>query len=196
MKTGSEIYLKMCPLVVIWTVLALSVLHPDIACGKITRVAIMPLNIEAEDDLSFLKDGIHSMLMSRLSWVGNVKVLEREEINAIMDKIEIPANETLYRNVGDQLAADYIIYGNIAVVMNRLSIDIKVVDMKHDVPERTFSEQSQDMDEVVNKIDHLTDEINEKVFGRIPSLDRVSSKTASDSSIYAHPDRLVESLPK
>ena len=196
MKTGSEIHVKMCLFAVLWTVLALSIFNPDIACGQIARVAIMPLNIEAEDDLSFLKDGIHSMLTSRLSWVGNVRVLEREEINAIMDKIENPANETLYRNLGDQLAADYIIYGNITVVMNRLSIDIRVVDMKHDVPERIFSEQSQDMDEVINKIDHLTDEINTKVFGRIPSVDRVPSKTASDSSIYAHPDRLVESLPK
>ena len=175
----------------------LFIAHSDTAYGKEKRVVIMPFNLNAEKDLSFLKEGIHSMLISRLSWNGNVIVLGMEETHTLVNTIENPINETLYRDIGNKLAADYILFGSITVVENRLSIDIKVADINKDVPLNVFSRQSQDMDDVIPQINLLAEEINEKVFGRRPSRgSALSNPSDPSSSIYAHPERLLENPPE
>ncbi|MGB5617909.1 MAG: hypothetical protein WBM78_13785, partial [Desulfobacterales bacterium] len=44
------------------------------------RVAVLPFKMNAEKDLSFLRNGIFDMLSSRLSDPGKVQVLSRTEV--------------------------------------------------------------------------------------------------------------------
>ena len=57
------------------------------ATAKVNRVAIVPFQINAEKDLSFLRDGIVDMLTSRLYLEDKVAVLSREETAKVLETV-------------------------------------------------------------------------------------------------------------
>lgn len=161
------------------------------------RVAILPLTISAEEDLSFLEDGIPSMLMSRLSWKDNVVVLDRGEIDAVMDALDHPITEDHFRDIGNRLDADFLLSGSLTVLGDHLRIDMKVTDAKGPLSVRIFFRESRSMNDVIPHINDLAEEINSKVFGRIHSMrDRAKPSSAQTDSIYTHPERLPLENPK
>lgn len=64
---------------------------PQVAVAQLKQVAVVPFKINAAKDLSFLRDGIVDMLISRLSWEDKVAVLSREETARMLDSFKAPA---------------------------------------------------------------------------------------------------------
>ena len=50
------------------------------AAAEPKRIALLPFKINAEKDLSYLRDGIFDMLTTRLARAGQVEVLGRKKI--------------------------------------------------------------------------------------------------------------------
>ena len=173
------------------------------AGAEVNRVAIVPFKINAEKDLSFLRDGIVDMLTSRLYVEDKVVVLCREEIANVLKTVSSPINESKAREIGSRLGVDYVLFGSLTVFGESVSIDAKMVDVSGAKPVLTFFNQSQGMDEVISKINLFATDINEKVFGRdMPSQKVVvTSRTPqtqtpeaqtpeSQIDVRAHPEKL------
>lgn len=160
------------------------------------RVGILPLKINAEQNLSFLRDGIQSMLSSRLSWDDKIIVSGLEETAAALATVEDPLDERKVRMIGNRLTVDYVLFGSLTLLGNSMSIDVKVVDLTGDAPVRSFFKQSSDMDGIIPQVSRLAEEINEKVFGRISARQPLPGKTIKErSSIHAHPEQLMSGKP-
>jgi len=87
--------------------------------AEVNRVAIVPFKVNAEKDLSFLRDGIVDMLTSRLSVEDKVVVLCREEIAKVLKTVSPPINESKAREIGSQLGVDYVLFGSLTVFGER-----------------------------------------------------------------------------
>ena len=74
LKTTNNIS-KVCLIGLI--LIIVSVGTPLSAFAKPLQVAIVPFKVNAEKDLSFLKDGIVDMLSSRLFWEDKVNIINR-----------------------------------------------------------------------------------------------------------------------
>jgi len=167
---------------------------PVFAAAKIDKVAVIPFRINSEKDLSYLKDGISSMFESRLSWEGKVQVISREVAAAAAKDVKQPLNESNARSIGSKLKADYILFGNLTVFGNSVSIDAKMVDVSKARETLTFYNQSQGMNEVIPRVNMIADEINQKVFGRktkVRSLQSSEVDQRDSSSAYAHPETVL-----
>jgi TolB-like protein len=168
------------------------------AADQPTRVAVLPFKINAEKDLSFLRDGIFDMLNSRLTVPGKVTVFSRQAAQQAMESMDVPIDESSAREIGVKLNADFVIFGSLTVFGNSLSLDAKMIDVAGEKPTLTFFNQSRDMGEVIPRINQFAAEINEKAFGRAvavkstPVIKPVPPKTAPQQEIYAHPDKLLE----
>ena len=170
----------------------LVITFPIVSHAGAKRVGILPLKINAEQNLSFLRDGIQAMLSSRLSWDDKITVSGLEETAAALATIEEPLDERKARAVGNLLSVDYVLFGSLTLIGNSMSIDVKVVDLVEDAPVRSFFKQSSGMDSVIPEIDRLAGEINGKVFGRFSALKPPPGKAVKEqSSIYAHPEQLL-----
>jgi len=100
------------------------------AFGKeVNRVAIVPFKVNAEKDLSFLRDGIVDMLTSRLSVEDKVVVLCREEIAKVLKTVSPPINESKARDIGSRLGVNYVLFGSLTVFGESVSMDAKMVDV-------------------------------------------------------------------
>ena len=179
-----------CALITI-TFTAVIIGMPVYASAKINKVAVVPFKINSEKDLSYLKDGISSMFESRLSWEGKVQVINREITTAAAKNAKQPLNESNARSIGSKLKADYILFGNLTVFGNSVSIDAKMVDVSKTRETLSFYNQSQGMNEVIPRVNIIAEEINQKVFGRktkVSSLKGSDYEQKDNTSAYAHPE--------
>lgn len=165
-----------------------------------SKVAIIPFKINAQNDLTFLKDGIYDMLTTRLSDADKVQVLSREETEKALETVEGSIIESTARDIGLKLGADFVLFGSLTIFGNSVSIDAKMVDVLGSKPTLAFFDQSQGMDEVIPKINFFAQDINEKVFGRVivskqlpvqPQTERFQPQT-EQPDVRAHPEKLMK----
>jgi TolB-like protein len=156
------------------------------------RVVIVPFKVNADRDLSFLKEGILDMLASRLSWENKVVVVAREETNEAIKDISVPLNEEIARTIGAKLGASHVLFGSLTMFGSSVSLDSKMVDVFQGRPTRTFFKQSKEIDDVIPQVNLLASEIQEKVFGRPVAVPKQVAQAQERPDIYAHPDKLLD----
>ncbi|UCH22490.1 MAG: VCBS repeat-containing protein, partial [Deltaproteobacteria bacterium] len=168
------------------------------AADEPTRVAVLPFKINAEKDLSFLRDGIFDMLSSRLTVPGKVQVFSKSESTNALETLEGPIDEAAARKIGITLGADYVLFGSLTVFGNSLSLDASMVDVSAARPTLTFFNQSQDMGEVIPRISQFAAEINQRAFGRTvvvktaPIIKPVQPQQPPQPDVHSHPEELLE----
>ena len=133
-------------------------------------VAVLPFAMNSPQDLTFLQNGLFSMLSSRLSDPGKVNVLDRTTVDAAMAQASADAAASLTqaraRDIGEQLGADYVLFGSLTHFGESVSLDAAMVDVSGDAPALTFFEQSNNMGDVIPLVNTFAGDINQKVFNR------------------------------
>ncbi len=169
------------------------------AFAKPLQVAIVPFKVNAEKDLSYLKNGIVDMLSSRLYWENKVEVINRQAVETATATVSGTMDVSKARMLGKKLGADYVLFGSLTVFGNSVSIDAKMVDVFGKKQPLTFFNQSQGMDQVIPSINLFATDINEKEFGRVmetrrvpPSPQAPAPKTAqTEPDFRANPNKLL-----
>jgi TolB-like protein len=167
---------------------------PLSAFAKPLQVAIVPFKVNAEKDLSFLKDGIVDMLSSRLYWEDKINIINRQTTEKAAAAVGGPLNEIKAKEMGTGLGADYVLFGSLTVFGNSVSIDAKMVDVSGKKKTLTFFNQSQGMDQVIPDINLFASDINEKVFARAMPSQKIpvtSQAPQAQTDVRAHPEKLV-----
>lgn len=131
------------------------------------RVLILPFQIHAEKDLSFLKKGISAMLSSRLASEGRVKLVNAAEI---LQATAEPATEAAALALGENLNVDFIAFGSVTIFGDSISTDARFLDVRTKKPAVVFNQSGKSHDDVIFHINLFADEINAEVFGRKPTV--------------------------
>ncbi|MDL2269461.1 VCBS repeat-containing protein [Desulfosarcina sp. OttesenSCG-928-A07] len=130
------------------------------------RVAILPFDIHAEGDISFLREGIVDMLSSRLAWPGHVDVITKKETLAAVSSAAQADGEGRALSVGQKLGAHYVLYGSLTVFGESVSIDAKMMDVSGKREPVPFYAEARGMGEVIPQINQFAGTINTMVFNR------------------------------
>ena len=152
------------------------------------KVAVLPFQINAAQDLSYLREGILDMLASRLAWEGKVQVIEKHLVKEAMAGRQGPLNEAAARQLGKALGADYVLFGSLTVFGDSVSMDAQMVDVTGDKAPVTVFAQTKGMNEVIPRINDFAQDINSKIFGRAPT---VTAAQEQPKFSQAHPEKLV-----
>lgn len=156
-----------------------------------SRVVVLPFQINADRNLSFISEGIVDMLSSRLAWENKVIVVPEEDTKQAIKDISLPPSDQVARDLGVGLQASHVLFGSVTVFGNSVSLDGKMVDVHQASPTLTFFNQGAGMDELIPQVDLFADEINEKVFGRRPEGVQQPAQAPESPGIYAHPETLL-----
>ncbi len=130
------------------------------------RVAILPFEVNAEKDLSYLQQGILDMLGSRLAWQDKVEVINKAEVQSALGAPGNFEGESRALLIGGKLKADYVLFGSLTVFGDSVSIDSRMVDVSGQKPPLPFFVQTQGINEVIPQINQFATNINQTVFGR------------------------------
>ena len=161
----------------------------DSAAETPKKVAILPFEINAPEDLSYLREGIMDMLASRISWEGKVEAIEEQQVKSALAGREGAMNEAAAREVGTTLGADYVLFGSLTVFGESVSIDAKMIALKEDRPPVSVYAQTKEMGEVIPRINDFAQDINNKIFGRGPA--RVAASPSQPRFSKAHPETIM-----
>jgi TolB-like protein len=132
-------------------------------------VAILPFKVNAEKDLSYLRDGVYDMLSSRLQRAGDVEVMNRQVVEKALPAAPGVGTEAAARDFGKKLGADFVLFGSITALGNSISLDSKMVDVGAAKPTVNFFDQSEDAGGIITKINAMAADINAKMFGQTPA---------------------------
>jgi TolB-like protein len=153
------------------------------------KVAILPFEINAPKDLSYLREGIMDMLASRISWEGKVEAIEEQLVKEAFSDREGPLNEAAAREVGTTLGADYVLFGSLTVFGDSVSIDAKMIALKEERQPVSAYAQTKGMGEVIPRINDFAQDINNKIFGRGPAA--VVAAPSQPRFSRAHPETIM-----
>ena len=157
------------------------------------RVAILPFEMNAEKDLTFLQAGVQDMLASRLAQRDQVEIVNKHDTKAALESVEGFDGESLALLVGGKLQADYVLFGSLTVLGESVSIDAKMVDVSGQQPPLPFFAQTGSMGEVIPQINQFASNINATVFGRGAAQRQASAPAATDA---AAPAPQAQAAPK
>jgi TolB-like protein len=159
------------------------------------QVAIVPFKVNAEKDMSFLRDGIYDMFASRLYKEGETEVLSRQRVEKALGAGGV--TESNARDFGRQLGADFLLFGSLTVLGNSISVDSKMVDLTGTKPTMSFFEQSEDAGGIVTRVNQMASEINDKMFGRglaarAPAAAPAQTSQPKPPDTHAHPEKMFK----
>jgi TolB-like protein len=124
-----------------------------------SRVLLFPFTIHAEKDLSFLNNGIQSMLAARLNRQGAVEVTRAKQ--AVADEAEA-------LKIGTARGATHVLTGTLTIFGNSVSTDAAMLDVQAGQARLRFSESGAESGDVIRHVDQLARRINQEVFAVAP----------------------------
>ena len=120
----------------------------------IKKIVIFPFHIQAESDPSFIREGIESMIFSRLSSLQTLSFIEGPKIYENSTFSYSKAME-----FGKKSDANFIITGNIIIIGDKVSTDIQLTDVTTGNRELSFSKLGEKKEIIINHIDLFCKEI-------------------------------------
>ncbi|MEA2040135.1 MAG: FG-GAP-like repeat-containing protein [Thermodesulfobacteriota bacterium] len=130
------------------------------------KVAILPFNMNADRDLTFLQEGIMDMLSSRLAFKDEVVIIEKGKVKKMVRKLGPAVNKEKAVEMGRALGADYVILGSLTVFGDSVSMDAVILDVAKSEELVTAFDESKGMDAVIPTINQFAQDINNKIMGR------------------------------
>jgi TolB-like protein len=155
---------------------------------------VLPFEIHAQEDLTFIREGILDMLTSRLAHEEQVVPIPEDEVRAAIDARGLPETRKEAIALGEALGADFVVMGSLTVLGESISTDAKLIDVKQAKTPLNFNRLGASSGEVINHVDIFAAEIKEKVFHLLPAAAAAPSvaKPAPVSDARQHPEKLIE----
>ncbi|HET98755.1 MAG TPA: VCBS repeat-containing protein [Desulfurivibrio alkaliphilus] len=131
------------------------------------KVAVLPIELQAPQDLAYLVNGVRTMLGSRLAMGGRAQLLDRSEVEQALagDKPQRPAE---FRLLGEKLGANYLLTGSLTALGGSVSLDTVLHEVGSADPPRYFSAIAPTEGEVIAAVDRLASEIRAALAGEEP----------------------------
>ncbi len=186
-------------LVFLLIVLTFSSPPPVTAQAQMQQIAIIPFSINAEKDLTYIKEGISQMLSSRLAWKEKVLVIPGKTILDQIKKTPELSDVSPVKSIVQHTDANYVISGSITEFGGTFSLDTAVYTDTSELPIHTFFGQANTTDDIIPEMSIIAAKINQSVLNRtLPSLaggENQMNKTQEDLT-RANPEKLIPQVIK
>jgi TolB-like protein len=168
--------------------------------AKVTRVAILPFQTNADENIDYIKRGIREMLAARVTYGADIFVVEHRLVKDALSRV-LPSELTKQgvQELGSALGVDYVIFGSISKIGNNVSIDISVLNVLQGGITKPVFAQSVGLDEVIPKVSSLAQEIVDTIstgFGSLPPTGTSLQPTGVDETLPEKEPKSSEVVPE
>lgn len=176
---------------VLFSLAFLPVLVVPVQAQNPRQVLVLPFDIHAAEDLSFLQSGIEDMLSTRLAQEGEVAVIGKARAREAAAAAARPVTPAIASELGRQLGADFVVYGSLTVFGESISTDARCLDVGQGKPVVVFGETGQSQGEVIGHVNDFAAQINATVFGRETAAAPAAPKPEAVPEARQHPEKLL-----
>ncbi len=151
-------------------------------------VTVLPFSTHSAENIDYLKDGIGNMLSSRIAVPGKINVTAQNVVLQEMKKTKSrDLNLTDVYNIGKNMKSDYVVWGSITKIGSSISIDGKLVDINANKSDVNIFAQSQNIDDVMPKINDFSQKIVNHILGTTQAAPVISSSPTGDDKTASRP---------
>jgi TolB-like protein len=143
----------------------------EMGIAKVTRVAILPFQTNADENIDYINRGIREMLTARVTYGADIFVVERRVVKDALSRV-LPSELTTQgvQEIGSSLGVDYVIFGSISKIGNNVSIDISILNVLQGGITKPVFAQSVGLNEVIPKVNSIAQEIVDTISTGFESL--------------------------
>ena len=165
--------------------------------GTPPRVAVLPFELIAPQEMGYLVEGVRTMLGSRLAASGTAELVEPGVIQQATGAGASAAGSDLV-GLGRRLAADYLVSGKITAMGEGVSLDVNVHEVKEQGAPQSFFASAASAGGVIPAVDTLAREIKARVLTAAapqvlppaaPAVPQRPSAPQQPSYVSPHPER-------
>jgi outer membrane protein insertion porin family len=128
------------------------------------RVALMPFTIHSQINLAYLQKNMLEALSEGLS-KQNILVLPLSKTQPWMTK-KVPSDWKELRTIGKQLEADFLIYGSLTKIGQRMNLTGNLLDIKTEKPPLTFSLSEEGLDNILKLMERFSKEVGSRILNQ------------------------------
>ncbi|MFH2218801.1 MAG: outer membrane protein assembly factor BamA [Pseudomonadota bacterium] len=145
-------------------IVIIALLPNTIHSREAVQVIILPFEIHAMEDLSYLKTEIPGLIKQHLKADGAV-VLDLEVPPDVSWK-ELSESTEKIRNIGVKNGADYIVWGSLTWIGQKFSLDAKAIESFGEHPPDVFFKAGESIENLFGSVKELSGDIGLKLFRR------------------------------
>jgi TolB-like protein len=135
------------------------------AAAKEMRLAIFPFSVNSKEDISYIRDGVSSLLPSRIAVSGKLAIIDsytvRSELNKLAAEHPLSADIAL----GKKLQADYILVGSITKIGSNASLDTRLIEIANPDAITPFFIQSLGLNDMLPQLTAFAEAVRKKILG-------------------------------
>ena len=151
--------------ILIFMAFCLSLFTPySYGAERVVKVAILPWELHAPQELTYLKDALYDLTSSRLGAEEDMAIIDSSLVRESLKGFKgSEITESILKEIGSDLGADYVFKGSLSLVGDTLSLDVKVVKVRGDrVPIFSVS-QGKGLDSLIPLVGRMSLDISEKI---------------------------------
>ena len=152
------------------------------------QVVFLPFTIEIPGSYSYLRNGLASMLASRLAFRADIAAVPQGASTEQMAQSLKSGEHGAFSQQLRQSGADYLIMGSLTAKGDQFELTTYVFSKSTEQPPRKFQQNVAVIDAAMAAIDDMAWEISGVVFGK-PKPAEPSKSTGSAAFQTAHPER-------
>lgn len=165
-----------------------------------TKVAILPLQINADEDIEYMSRGMMDMLVSRMTYGNQISIVEQHLVNHALAK-EQPGllTKAKIKKIGDALGAEYVVFGSLSKIGDQVSMDVHVLNVLQDGMSTPAFSRGVGLDEVIPMINLLAQDVREAITtgfrDLLPQTTTVTQPPESDGAFMKEGSSVDEGRP-
>lgn len=138
-----------------------------VAHASTKTIVLFPLAIYADQPSEYLRQGVRSMLTSRLS-AGGLEILSGEALEPLIGKKEAVTSQERAEELARALRADYAVFGSITGVGGSYSLDLSVLELGRDGSRLTRVSEAVSEDQFIPRLSEVAYQLRAIVGGKAP----------------------------
>ncbi|GAB6093779.1 hypothetical protein JCM14469_00310 [Desulfatiferula olefinivorans] len=161
-------------------------------------MVILPFAVSSESGLTGLDTGLIDLFASRIAFTNKLDIVDTVRAVELYRNASEAPQERIFV-VGRETGADYVLTGSLDDSAKGIVLRAFVLDTATEKPLMELSEKSgpyDNADAVIVLVNLIADRINRDLFSRKAPEAPEPQPTDSPYNIYAHPDKLLEFVPK
>ena len=128
------------------------------------RVALMPFTIHSQIDLAYLQKNMLEALSNGLT-KQNILILPLSKTQPWLTQ-KIPSDWKELRTIGKQLEADFLIYGSLTKIGERMNLTGNLLDTRTEKPPLTFSLTEEGLENITKLMERFSKEVGPRILGQ------------------------------
>ena len=154
------------------------------------KIIMSTFDVSSAGTYTYLRDGVQSMLVSRLSTIDGAELVDQRVSVGEIAKLKKGAEEG--KDIPTEIEADYLVTGALFALTRGLNIQVVFYPLSPDAEIERFSVVAEDDASIISTLDGLSQDIAVRVFGHERAVAGIRSEqgkqVATKGFVTVHPE--------